>query len=92
MTESPKKKFSLVGLSSITFLLLGLMNFPLRYAAQVGSTSLTTGGEPGAGTTRFMWVLVDVIRLLQLAVMGVFVFAVVRGIGRRLSRIGGKKK
>lgn len=79
-----KKKFSLSGLSFITFLLLGLLNLPLRHAAQ--------SGDPAAGTTRFLWVMVDLIRLLQLAAMGVFVFAVIRGIIRLFSRIGSRKQ
>ncbi|GEM_PF-2772738 len=69
-----KKKFSLSGLSFIAFLLLGLLNLPIRHSAQ--------SGDPAAGTTRFLWVMVDLIRLLQLAAMGIFVVAVVRGIGR----------
>jgi hypothetical protein len=75
----PKPKFSLSGLSLITFFLLGLANLPLRHAAQTG--------EPGAGGTRLLWVMVDLIRLLQLVAMGVLVFAVVRGIGRFLIKV-----
>ena len=75
---SQKPKFSLSGLSLISFLLLGLVNLPLRHAAQIG--------DPTAGTTRFLWVMVDLIRLLQLAAMGVLVFAVVRGIARFFMR------
>jgi hypothetical protein len=67
----PKKKFSLIGMSFIIFLLLGLANLSLRYLAQAG--------EPGTGETRFLWVMVDVIRLFQLAAMGIFIFSVIRG-------------
>ncbi len=80
----PKPKFSLSGLSFIVFLLIGLLNLPLRHAAQ--------SGDPIAGTTRFLWVMVDTIRLLQLVAMGIFVFAVIRGIIRFFSRIGSRKQ
>ncbi len=66
--------FSLSGLSLITFLLLGLMNLPLRHAAKVGET--------GDGMTRFLWIVIDLIRLLQLVALGVLVFTVIRGIAR----------
>ena len=70
-----KNQFSLTGLSLITFLLLGLANLPLRHLAQTG--------ESGAGGTRFLWVIVDLVRLLRLAALGVFVVALLRGIVRK---------